>query len=92
MPIDPLPIAATDIPSAFACPYRKACWQREIIRIIVTIAVALVAAGSLKGCTIGQGGTLSDFKATSNFGTLSWKTWQVEPAPSPATQPVPVGR
>lgn len=43
-------IPAPDPPDAFTCPYAKQCWQREVVRWMLTALIAALA-GWLAGCT-----------------------------------------
>jgi hypothetical protein len=45
-----------EVPDAFTCPYRKACWQREAVRILVTIGVTLLTILCTR-CTVKVGTT-----------------------------------
>lgn len=64
-----------ELPPSFRCPYRKPCWTREAVRVVIATTLTLIVL-HLTGCgldLIGPG---------VSFHTRAW--WPTEP---PASQP-----
>lgn len=65
------PTPLPDAPDGFTCPHRHQCWQREAVRIALTIAIAVLTAWLYKGCTVQVEGPGLTYK-----GTAVWPTTQ----------------
>jgi hypothetical protein len=73
-------------PEPFACPFKRSCWQREILRWVLIALTAWMTA-ALHGCAVRYSDSLRSIEFTPYAAPPGWTPLPL--AAAPPTQPSP---
>ena len=85
------PLNQIDPPAGFACPFKKQCWTRELLRWLIPALIAMLAShltGCVQGHVVWQGWPPGLAVDASWVGQLPLAQPSIVTTPPPTTQPV----